>query len=340
MGARIPGGLHSKGTGRRMEEQMKSAALVCLALAAGAPFAAIAQEFPVRPLRLIIPYPPGGGTDLIGRIVAKRVGDRLGQTVVVDNRAGGNGAIGAAAAASGAPDGHTLLMIISTHTVLPSLQKLSYDLVKDFTAVTHIADLPNVLGVRNALPVTSVAELIALARKNPGQLTYAGAGMGGPSHLSAALFNHMTGTRMLHVPYKGTGPATIDLLGGQVDLMFSTSPGIIPHMRSGKLRALAVTDSKRSPALPELPTIDEAGVKGYVFVSWYGMVVRGGTPVRIVDRLHAENTAVLQMPEVRQLLEDQGGQITGRGPAEFAAYLRTEIKRWAEIIAVTQIKAE
>ncbi len=319
---------------------MKSAALVCLALAAGAPFAAIAQEFPVRPLRLIIPYPPGGGTDLIGRIVAKRVGDRLGQTVVVDNRAGGNGAIGAAAAASGAPDGHTLLMIISTHTVLPSLQKLSYDLVKDFTAVTHIADLPNVLGVRNALPVTSVAELIALARKNPGQLTYAGAGMGGPSHLSAALFNHMTGTRMLHVPYKGTGPATIDLLGGQVDLMFSTSPGIIPHMRSGKLRALAVTDSKRSPALPELPTIDEAGVKGYVFVSWYGMVVRGGTPVRIVDRLHAENTAVLQMPEVRQLLEDQGGQITGRGPAEFAAYLRTEIKRWAEIIAVTQIKAE
>ncbi len=319
---------------------MKSAALVCLALAAGAPFAAIAQEFPVRPLRLIIPYPPGGGTDLIGRIVAKRVGDRLGQTVVVDNRAGGNGAIGAAAAASGAPDGHTLLMIISTHTVLPSLQKLSYDLVKDFTAVTHIADLPNVLGVRNALPVTSVAELIALARKNPGQLTYAGAGLGGPSHLSAALFNHMTGTRMLHVPYKGTGPATIDLLGGQGDLMFSTSPGIIPHMRSGKLRALAVTDSKRSPALPELPTIDEAGVKGYVFVSWYGMVVRGGTPVRIVDRLHAENTAVLQMPEVRQLLEDQGGQITGRGPAEFAAYLRTEIKRWAEIIAVTQIKAE
>ena len=319
---------------------MKSAALVYLALAAGAPFAAIAQEFPVRPLRLIIPYPPGGGTDLIGRIVAKRVGDRLGQTVVVDNRAGGNGAIGAAAAASGAPDGHTLLMIISTHTVLPSLQKLSYDLVKDFTAVTHIADLPNVLGVRNALPVTSVAELIALARKNPGQLTYAGAGLGGPSHLSAALFNHMTGTRMLHVPYKGTGPATIDLLGGQVDLMFSTSPGIIPHMRSGKLRALAVTDSKRSPALPELPTIDEAGVKGYVFVSWYGMVVRAGTPVRIVDRLHAENTAVLQMPEVRQLLEDQGGQITGRGPAEFAAYLRTEIKRWAEIIAVTQIKAE
>ncbi|MCX7136662.1 MAG: tripartite tricarboxylate transporter substrate binding protein [Proteobacteria bacterium] len=319
---------------------MKSAALVCLALAAGAPFAAIAQEFPVRPLRLIIPYPPGGGTDLIGRIVAKRVGDRLGQTVVVDNRAGGNGAIGAAAAASGAPDGHTLLMIISTHTVLPSLQKLSYDLVKDFTAVTHIADLPNVLGVRNALPVTSVAELIALARKNPGQLTYAGAGLGGPSHLWAALFNHMTGTRMLHVPYKGTGPATIDLLGGQVDLMFSTSPGIIPHMRSGKLRALAVTDSKRSPALPELPTIDEAGVKGYVFVSWYGMVVRAGTPVRIVDRLHAENTAVLQMPEVRQLLEDQGGQITGRGPAEFAAYLRTEIKRWAEIIAVTQIKAE
>jgi tripartite-type tricarboxylate transporter receptor subunit TctC len=203
-----------------------------------------------------------------------------------------------------------------------------------------MADLPNVLIVRAALPVASVGDLVALAKKNPDQLKFAGAGMGGPAHLSAALFNYMAGTRMLHVPYKGTGPATIDLAGGQVDLMFATSPGAIPHMRSGRVKALAVTGAKRTSALPDLPTVDEAGVKGYVFVSWYGMVVRAGTPPKIVDRLHRENTAILNAAEMRQLLEDQGAQVTALGPAQFSAYLRSEIKRWAEVVAAAKIKAE
>ena len=310
------------------------------ALATSASFTAHGQDYPVRPLRLVVPFPPGGGTDLIARLLGKRLSDRLGQAVVIDNRGGANGAIGAEVAARAAPDGHTLLMIISTHTVQPSLQKLSYDLIRDFAPVTHLADLPNVLVIRNGLPVASVADLVALAKKNPGELKYAGAGTGGPSHLSAALFNHMTGTTMVHVPYKGTGPATIDLIGGHVDLMFSTTPGAMPHIRSGKVKGIAVTGAKRSPALPELPTVAESGVKGYEFVSWYGMVVRAGTPPAIVDRLHRENTAILQNPEMRQALEEQGAQITARGPAEFSKYLRSEIKRWAEVVAATKIKAE
>lgn len=312
-----------------------------LAVVAGAPYAEAAQDFPLRSLRFIVPFPPGGGTDLIARLVGTRLSEKLGQGVVVDNRPGGNGAIGAEVAARAAPDGHTLLMIISTHTVLPSLQrKLSYDLVRDFSPVVHVADLPNVLVVRNSLPVSSVTDLVALAKKNPDQIKYAAAGLGGPSHLSGALFSHMTGIKMLNVPYKGTGPAITDLVGGHIDLMFATTPGAIPHIRSGKLRALAVTASKRSAALPELPTVDEAGVKGYEFVSWYGVIVRAGTPSKVIDLLYSEIRSVLRMAEVRQLLEEQGAQITGRGPAEFATYLRSEIKRWAEVVAATNIKAE
>jgi tripartite-type tricarboxylate transporter receptor subunit TctC len=314
------------------------AVAVCVLAAGAAPV--WAQDFPARPMRLIVPFPPGGGTDLIARVMGKRLGEKLGQTVVVDNRAGANGVIGAEVAAHAAPDGHTLLMIISTHTVLPSLQKVPYDLVRDFSAVTHIADLPNVLVVRSGLPVSSVGDLVALAKKQPGELKFAGAGVGGPAHISAALFNHMAGTRMLHVPYKGTGPATIDLVGGQIDLMFATSPGALPHMRAGRVKALAVTSARRSSALPDLPTVDEAGVKGYVFVAWYGMVVRAGTPPKIVERLHRENASILQATEVRQILEEQGAQVAAHGPAQFSTYLRNEMKRWADIVAATKIKAE
>jgi tripartite-type tricarboxylate transporter receptor subunit TctC len=320
---------------------MKSWVVVTgVALAASASFAAHAQEFPVRPLRLIVPYPPGGGTDIMARLVGRKLNEKLGHPVVVDNRPGGNGVIGPEVAARAAPDGHTLLMIISTHTVLPSLQKLSYDLLRDFSPVVHLADLPNVLVARNSLPVSSVADLIALAKNNPDQVKYAAAGLGGPSHLSGALFSHMTGVRMLSVPYKGTGPGMTDVVGGHVDLMFSTMPAAIPHMRSNRVKALAITGLKRAPTLPDLPTIDEAGIKGYEFVSWYGVVQRAGTSPKIVDLLHREMSAILKTPEMRQLMEEQGAQITGRGPAEFSKYLRTEIKRWGEIVAAANIRAQ
>jgi len=300
-----------------------------------------AQKYPERPLRFVVPFPPGGGTDLIARAIGKNLSDRFGQPVVVDNRAGANGSIGAGLVARAAPDGHTLLMIISTHTVLPSLQpKLSYDLVRDFAAVIHVANLPNVVVARNALPVNSIADLVALAKKSPDQIRYAGAGMGGPSHLSAVLFSHMTGVKMLHVPYKGTGPAMIDLLGGHVDLMFATAPGAMPHVRSGKLKALAVTSLMRSTALPDVPTVSEAGVKDYEFVSWYGVVVRAGTPSPIVQRLHSAIAEILRADELRKLIDNQGGQITARGPSEFDAYIRTEVKRWSEILADTNMKPE
>ena len=298
-----------------------------------------AQEFPTHQMRFIVPFPPGGGTDLISRVIAKHLGMEFNQPVVVDNRAGANGALGAEAAASAPADGHTLLMIISTHAVLPSLQKkLSYDLVRDFSAVTHAADLPNVIAARNTLPANSVGELIARARGE--QLRYGSAGIGGPAHLAAALFAHMTGIDMLMVPYKGTGPALTDLLGGHIDLVFATTAGASPHIRSGRIKALAVTTLQRIPSWPELPTVSESGVKGYEFVGWYGVLVRAGTPRVVVNRLHSAITGALGSADARALIEKEGGQITGRGPEEFGRYINTEISRWAKIVKSANIKGE
>lgn len=302
--------------------------------------AGYAKDFPTKPLRLVVPYPPGGGTDIISRLVGRKLSERLGHAVVIDNRPGGNGVIGPEIVARSTPDGHTLLMIISTHTVLPSLQKLSYDLLRDFSPVIHLADLPNVLVSRSSLPITSVRDLIAVSKNENKQFTYANGGLGGPSHLSGVLFSHMTGTKLLAVPYKGTGPGMIAVVGEQVDLMFSTLPSAIPHIRSGKVKALAITGKKRVPVLADLPTIDESGIKGYELVSWYGFTVRAGTPSSNVAFLYREFSGVLKDQEMRQLLDAQGAQITGYGPAEFSNYLRSEIKRWSDIVESTNMKME
>lgn len=299
-----------------------------------------AKDFPTKPLRLVVPYPPGGGTDIMSRLVGRKLSERLGHPVVVDNRPGGNGVIGPEIVAGAVPDGHTLLMIISTHTVLPSLQKLSYDLIKDFSPVIHLADLPNVLVARQNFSITSVKDLIATAKKDNRQFTYANGGLGGPSHLSGVLFSHMTGVNLLAVPYKGTGPGMLAVVGEQVDLMFSTLPSAIPHIRAGRVKGLAITGKKRLSVLSDLPTIDESGVKGYELVSWYGFTVRAGTPASSVNYLYREFSALLKDPEMRQLLDAQGAQVTGYGPAEFSSYLQREIKRWAEIVKSTNLKAD
>jgi tripartite-type tricarboxylate transporter receptor subunit TctC len=232
---------------------------------------------------MIVTFPPGGGADLLARIVARQLTEKWGQTVQVDNRAGGDGAIGAAVGAKAAPDGYTVLMIISTHTVLPSMKsELNYDVVKDFQPVIRMAEAPNAVVVHPSFPARTIPELIAIAKKNPGKLDYPGSGFGGPAHLAGVLFDRMAGTQMTFIPYKGAGPSLIALIGGQVHVMFPAITGSLPHVRAGKLRALGVTSEQRLTILPDVPPVGDT-LKGYVFVGWYGLVVPAGTPSAIVD---------------------------------------------------------
>ncbi len=321
---------------------MRPIGLIALcACLTGAESGASAPDFPNRAMRFIVPVPAGGGVDLTARIIGKKLNERWGHPVVVDNRAGASGAIGAELAARAAPDGYTLLIINITYAVQPSLNpRLPYNLVRDFTPVIHVIAPPNIVVVHPSLPVTSIGDLIALAKRKPGQLNFAAGSVGGPAHLAGELFNHLAGIRMVHVPYKGTGPAMSDLLGGHVDLMFAVMQAPMPHVRSGKLRALAVTSLQRSPALPDLPTVAESGVKGYEFVGWQGVVAPSGTPRTVVDKLYSEILAILKTEDVRQLFADQGAQIVGAGPKEFAAYIDSELKKWAQVVAEAKIRLD
>lgn len=293
---------------------------------------ATAQDFPNRPLRFIVPFPPGGGTDLMARVIGRKLSERWGQPVIMDNRAGGDGIIGLQLLSKAAPDGYALAVIILTHAVQPSLKsRLPYDLAQDFAPVIYFANTALVL-VTHALSITSIRDLIALAKAKPGQLNFAGAGTGGAAHLGGELFNYLANVKMTHIPYKGTGPAIVDLAGGHVDLMFSGIAGAMPHLQSGKLRALAVTGSKRSPSLPELPTIAESGVKDYEVVAWYGVVVRSGTPRPVVDKLYSEIYSIIRTQEVTKLFADQGAQVVGLGPGEFSAFLASEIRKWSQVV--------
>ena len=304
----------------------------------GANSSASEPGFPDRPVRFIVPYPPGGGLDLTARIIGKKLNERWGHAVIMDNRGGASGAIGAELAARATPDGHTLLIINITFVVQPSLNpRLPYDLVRDFAPVINAVATPNIVVVSPSLPVTSVADLIALARKKPGQLTFAGGSVGGPGHLAGELFNNLARIKMIHVPYKGTALSISDLLGGRVDLTIQAMQTLIPLVRAGKLRALGITSLKRSPVLPDLPTVAEAGVAGYEFVGWQGIVVPSGTPRRVVDRLYSEALAALKSDDVHQLFSDQGAQIIGAGPEEFAAYIKSELKKWARVVAEAKI---
>ena len=313
-------------------------ALAALAIAATAHGAV----YPARPVRMIVAYPPGGGTDIVGRMVAQKLGEALGQSVVVENRGGASGNIGTELAARAAPDGYTILMgNVAPNAINVSLFKsLPFDPIADFAPVSLVASTPNILVVHPSVPVRTVREVVALARAKPGTLNFASAGVGSSSHLAGELFRTLAGAEIVHVPYKGAGPAMVDVLSGQVQLYFATMPAAMPHVKSGKLVAIAVTSAKRSPALPELPTIAESGVPGYEASTWYGLLGPAHTPGPVIARLHDASVKVLGEASLREKLVDQGFEPIGDTPEEFAAYIKSEIGKWGKVIREAGIKAE
>jgi tripartite-type tricarboxylate transporter receptor subunit TctC len=295
---------------------------------------AAAQTWPNRPLHLVVPFPPGGTTDIVARAVAAEIGKSLGQQVIVENRSGAGGNIGSDYVAKAAPDGYTVVMgTVGTHAINVSLySKMPYDAVKDFAPITLVASVPNVLEVNPSLPVKSVQELIAYAKANPGKLDFASSGNGTSIHLSGELFKAMTGVDMLHIPYKGSAAAITDLIGGQANLMFDNLPSSIAYIKSGQLRALAVTTLTRSPALPDVPTINESGAPGFDASSWFGVLAPAGTPKEIVDRLHDEIVKALRTPRLKANLQAQGAEPVGDTPEQFADHIRAEIAKWAKVV--------
>ena len=315
-----------------------AAVLACAALATPA-FAQPA--YPSKPVRIISIFAPGGGNDVICRLVAQQLTERLKQQVIVENRVGANGIVGTEAVARAAPDGYTFTLIPSGHTVNASMyKKLPFDSLKDFTPITLAGSGPLVLAVHPSLPLKNVRDLIALAKSRPGQLTYVSSGIGASGHLAGALFDTMTGTKMEHIPYKGMSLAVSDLMGGQVSMTFGTSLSVIPHVRTGRLRALAVTGAQRSPALPGLPTIAESGVPGYEAGLWYGFVGPARMPPEIVQRLNAEIVAILAQPDTREKLASQGLDARSSTPEEFARIIASDIVRWAAVVQKLGLQAE
>ena len=322
---------------------MKSVGSYCLfMLAAVIPGTAAAQaQYPAKPVRLVVPFPPGGGSDTLARILGPKLGDALGQQVVIDNRPGAGANIGAEVAAKAPPDGYTLLMGNVAHAINASLySKLGYDFVKDFAPVSLLASTPNILVVHPSVPAKTVKELIALAKSRPGQLDVASSGAGSSAHLAGELFNNMAGTKMNHVPYKGGGPAVVALVGGQVSIGFATTPSVVQHVKSGKLRGIAVTSAQRSPATPELPTVSEAGLKGYEAGTWYGTLVPAGTPKEAIARQHAESVKLLAAPDVKQRLDAAGFEPIGTTPEEFGAYIRSEIAKWTKVVRAAGVRVD
>ncbi|MCC7328349.1 MAG: tripartite tricarboxylate transporter substrate binding protein [Burkholderiales bacterium] len=314
--------------------------------AAGAallPAVAGAQEaWPAKPIRVVVPFPPGGATDIIGRVVAAELGKAFGVSAVVENRAGAGGNIGSELVARSAPDGFTLLIgTVGTHGINTSLySKLSFDPVKDFAPVTLVATVPNVLVVHPSVPANNVRELVALLKSRPGRLNYASSGNGTSIHLSGELFKSMTRTFMTHIPDRGSSPAVADLLAGQVDLMFDNLPSSLQYIKAGRLRALGVTSAKRAVALPDVPTIAEAGVPGYEASSWFGLVAPAGTPAAIVQKLQQSLSRSLAAPDVREKLQGQGADPVGNTPEAFAQYIQDEIAKWAKVVRASGAKVD
>ncbi len=304
--------------------------------------AALAQSYPEKPVRLIVPFAAGGGNDSVARLVGKRVSDSLGQQLVIDNRPGAGGVLGAELAAKAVPDGYTLFLGgVGSHAVNPNLNdSLPYDPIRDFAPVALLAQAPLVLVVHPSVPADSITAFVALARSKPGQLNYASNGNGSSSHLAAVMFDSMTRVDMVHVPYKGLSPALTDLLSGRVQLMFSSVVAILPHIKAGKLRGLAVTGSRRLASMPNLPTIAESGLPGYEASSWYGVLAPAGTPREIVARLNAELVKALEQPEVRTSLLAEGAEPIGGSPEQFAAHIRSEMERLGKLIREAKIRLE
>lgn len=316
----------------------KILAAVSACLLAGA---ACAQDYPSRPVRVIVPFAPGGPNDIVARLVAQRLAASFGQPFAVENRPGAGGNVGTDYVAKSAPDGYTLLSAGPGSLIInPLMGKVPYDTQRDFAPITLLARAPNALVEHPSLPARSVAELIALARSKPGAINYASGGNGSTPHLAGALFAAMAGVKLTHVPYKGTAPATTDLVGGQVQIAFLGIPAVLPHIRSGKLRVLAVTGLRRSSELPDVPTVDESGVPGYEVSPWYGLLAPAETPHAIVSRLSAEAARLARTPELAEKLAVQGAEAAGSTPEEYAAVIRTDTATWTRIIEHSGLRAE
>ena len=301
-----------------------------------------ANDYPAKPIRLVVPAAPGGGADFLARIVGVKLGELVGQSVVVENRAGASGTIAADGTAKSAGDGYTVLMGQSTSIVIaPQLYpKLPYDTLRDLKPVTLVAEVPNVMVVHPSVPANTVKELIALAKAKPEMLNFGSSGNGAPSHLAGEMFKSATGTRLVHVPYKGAGPAVNALIAGEIQVMFAPIVAVLPQVKSGRLRALGVTSAKRSAAAPDLPTLAEAGLAGYEISSWFGLFVPASTPAAVVDKLFKETTRVLKSPDVIERFAKEGAEPVGSTPADFNNYVRTEFVKYNKVIKDNGIKAD
>jgi tripartite-type tricarboxylate transporter receptor subunit TctC len=323
-----------------MKPSRMLAAPVLLLCCAGAALPAAAQAYPAKPIRLIIPFPPGGSNDIVGRMIGAQLGQRLGHQVVPDNRGGAGGVIGTEVAARSQPDGYTLLIVSIAYAYNPSLYKLTFDPVKSFTPITLLGRGPNVLAVHPSLPVKSTKELIALAKARPGQLLYASAGVGTFQHLSSELFRMMAGIKMVHVPFKGGGPAMIDVISGNSQISIGSLIQTLPHIRSGRLKALGTGGAKRVPALPDVPTIAESGLPGYEANNWWGVLAPAGTPAAVIQKLNGELTAIIGSPETQKRFSSEGAEAVGMTSDAFGKFIASEMTKWSKVVKEAGIRAE
>jgi tripartite-type tricarboxylate transporter receptor subunit TctC len=301
---------------------------------------ALAQDYPVKPVRIIIPFAPGAFNDIVGRIIATHLSARFGKQVIVENRAGAGGIIAHEAVANAPKDGHTLLLTSTTIAILPAMQPLPYDTINAFAPITMLASAPAVLSIHPSVPANSIRDLIELARKQPGKLQYASAGIATFPHLSAELFRLMAGIDMLHVPFKGSAPALIDVVGGHTQLTFATVPSSLTHIRSGKLKGLGVGAEQRNALLPDVPTIAESGLPGYASANWNGILAPAGTPASILARLHKEISEIQDTPDMQKQFAAEGADVARTSPSEFGAFIGSEIAKWGRVVKDAGIKAE
>ncbi len=320
----------------RIHSRLLTIASVVLALTA----TAAAQEFPTKPIRIIVPFAPGGINDIVGRMVGTHLTERFGRQVIVENRAGAGGVVGTELVANSPKDGHTLLVVSIAHAVNPWLYKLNYDPSKSFVPIAPVLSSQNALAVNLDLPAKSLKEFLALAKQQPGKIQYASGGIGGSLHLAMELFKITAGIDLLHVPFRGAGPAVIDVVGGHTKAINATISTLAPHIRGGKLRALGTSGTKRSQTLPDVPTIEEGGVPGYDAGNWIGIAAPAGTPAPIVARLHKEITAMLDLPEIQKQIAADGSDIMRMSPSEFAAYMDKEMAKWGRVVKQAGIKAQ
>jgi len=310
-----------------------------MGLAALGAQAAAMESYPARPVRVVVPQSAGGSTDLVARAVGQRMADALGQPMVVDNRPGAGSINGTDIVAKATPDGYTLLVVAASFTITPNIRKkVPYDVVRDFTPISQLATLPHIVVVHPSLPVKSIKELIALAKAKPGELNFASSGIGTSTHMATELFMYLTGTKMVNIPYKGGAPGITALLGGQVQLYFAAISTAIPHVRSGRIRALAVSTKKRSIALPQYPTLQEAGVPGYEHASWVGMLAPDRTPKAVIAQLNGEAAKAAQREDVKRLLLRSGVETVGSSPDEFEIVIKTEVVKWARVVKAAGIE--